>query len=247
MLLTAHYTERQATRSAVKPVDRIKQQISSAALRHNHRPGDAPILSRMQSSQVCRVTSGDAALSDTLERWRRESPHSAGVVSLDRLAGDEERAASRYVATLCRLSAARGVCGIAYVLSDRIDRRSRLLELQVRRGASPTRFLADVVDSLPTGDPGEPMVSVVEIVSGSEDLEDVVSQLGYVPTAYYSGIAGADADRSGAFQWTRVRGYSPSECGIPDSLRDWPEAMEIAELAMDQIRRQLRQTTKAAV
>jgi GNAT superfamily N-acetyltransferase len=152
--------------------------------------------------------------------------HAAGVVSLDRLEG-EDKSHRRYDRRLYLGRSGREVVAACRALLDRNDRRARLLALRAGDERLAAGIVDGVVDDLARIARGGPRTIVIDVLADAHVLQRELHRLGFFPTCYYPALVARGAERIDAIQFTRLVGHAAP----PPPRLDWDAAQGVIDAA----------------
>jgi GNAT superfamily N-acetyltransferase len=172
------------------------------------------------------VRRDDAKGQTLIEDWRERGLHQSGVVGLCRLEGRDVKS-ERYrrefhVATV-------GNCDVGSLRMDwdRLDRRARILEMQVVMDGVQGVLIAQALSSLVTQEKSRPFVLVVDVRADALHLHATLSGLRFFPTVYYPGLIADRNTRADAVQFTYLtkRRNHWRKSGLKSLA--WPDAEDV--------------------
>ncbi|HPA18584.1 MAG TPA: GNAT family N-acetyltransferase [Verrucomicrobiae bacterium] len=162
-----------------------------------------------------------------LQSWDQDQAHGAGVACLRRLEGGHGNP-DRYDRRCFVMRAGGRVVAAARVVSDRRDRRARILDLKSHGQGLQGLLIAGIVKELTQEAAGDHLTTVIDVHTGNPELQATVEALNFFPTAYYPALIGMNLERYDAIQYTRLchRGEFRHSLDVLHRIC-WPEAQDL--------------------
>jgi GNAT superfamily N-acetyltransferase len=178
------------------------------------------------SALQIKVRQDDAKGKVFMENWRTRGLHYSGVIGLNRLEGvDVQR--MRYRREYHIASIEEEDVGCIRLVWDLLDRRARMLEMQVLVEGIQGILMSETISSVARRKDQEHLTIVLDVRADSVMLHNTLTQLGFFPTVYYPALISDQKCRCDAVQFTLLLG-----CEFDTSLRflervNWEDAATV--------------------